>query len=232
MNNWISWKDKKSILIDGLMICELPPITKPKMRYKETLIDGVDGSIIEELGYDSYIKEISIALKGDYRIDEVISYFTGSGKLILSNEEDKYYNAIIVEQIDFDRLLRYRKAKVKFIVQPYKYLTNMGTLSIEPSLGSYTINNRGNVKAKPILTLKGSGLVEFKLEGLTIFTYTFPQDETEVVIDSEQQEAYLGALLKNRNMNGDFIQLNVGLNNLSWSGNLTEIKVDKWGRWL
>ncbi len=230
--NWISWKGKKSILIDGLMICDLPPITKPKMRYKETSIDGVDGSIIEELGYSSYVKTVSIALKGNYRVDDVISYFTGSGKLILSNEDDKYYNAMIVEQIDFERLIRYRKAKVKFIVQPYKYMVNMGTLSIDPSLGSYVINNRGNATAKPIITLKGSGVVSLKLDEITIFEYTFPQEDTEVIIDSEQQEAYLGAMLKNRNMNGNFIELNTGLNTISWSGSLTEIKVDKWGRWL
>ena len=230
--NWISWKGEKSILIDGLMICELPPITKPRMRYRETFIDGVDGSVIEELGYESYVKEVLIALKGNFKIDEVIDYFTGSGQLILSNEEEKYYNATIVERIDFERLIRFRKAKVKFIVQPYKFMVNMGELSINPSLGSYTINNRGNVKAKPILRLKGSGLVEFKQDGLTIFTYTFPQGENEVVIDSEQQDAYLGAVLKNRNMNGNFIELNVGLNNISWSGDLTEITVDKWGRWL
>lgn len=230
--NWISWKGEKSILIDGLMICELPPITKPRMRYRETFIDGVDGSVIEELGYESYVKEVLIALKGNYKIDEVIDYFTGSGQLILSNEEEKYYNATIVERIDFERLIRFRKAKVKFIVQPYKFMVNMGELSINPSLGSYTINNRGNVKAKPILRLKGSGLVEFKQDGLTIFTYTFPQGENEVIIDSEQQDAYLGAVLKNRNMNGNFIELNVGLNNISWSGDLTEINVDKWGRWL
>ena len=60
--NKIIWKDIESTEIKGLMICELPPITKPKMRVQETTIDGVDGSIIEELGYESYDKTITIAL--------------------------------------------------------------------------------------------------------------------------------------------------------------------------
>lgn len=117
----IIWRDVDSSTIKGLLICELPPITKPKMRVQETEVDGVDGSIIEELGYESYDKSIKIGLTRDYDIDEVIKYFTGEGKLVLSNEPNKYYKAKIIEQIDYTKLLRFKEAEVKFRVQPFKY---------------------------------------------------------------------------------------------------------------
>ncbi len=231
--NKIIWKNKDSSLIDGLLISELPPITKPRMKVKETHIDGVDGSIVEELGYEAYDKSIKIGLRGKYDIDEVIEYFSGSSQVTFSNEDDKYYNATIVDKIDFERLVRFRTAKVKFLVQPYKYPLNMGALSVDTATNlSYVINNIGNVKSCPKITLKGSGLVEIFLDDVSMFTYLFPQGETEVVIDSEKQDAYLGSILKNRNMNGDFIEFNVGLNTVRWSGALTEIIFENWSRYL
>lgn len=121
MNNKIIWKDIDSSTIKGLLICELPPITKPKMRVQETTVDGVDGSIIEDLGYETYDKSIRIGLTRDYDIDEVIKYFTGEGNIVFSNEPNKYYKAKIIEQIDYTRLLRFKEAEVKFRIQPFKY---------------------------------------------------------------------------------------------------------------
>lgn len=119
--NKIIWKDIDSTTIKGLIISELPPITKPKMRVQETKVDGVDGSIIEELGYESYDKTIIIGLSYNYDIDEVIKYFSGEGNVVFSNEPNKYYKARIIDKIDYDRLLRFKTAKVKFRVQPFKY---------------------------------------------------------------------------------------------------------------
>ena len=46
----------------NIIINSLPPISKPAIRVQETVIDGVDGSIIEELGYESYEKKIKITI--------------------------------------------------------------------------------------------------------------------------------------------------------------------------
>lgn len=229
--NYIIWKGINSNSINGLMICELPPITKPQMRCKETEVDGVDGSLVEQLGYSSYTKEIEIGLYGNYDIDEIIDYFSGSGQLVTSNEEDKYYNASILAQIDYKRLIRFRTAKVKFLVQPYKYNANETALSVDVSGTSATIVNSGNAIAKPIITLKGSGTIAIKKDDITIFEYTFDGDGA-VTIDSEKKDAYNGIVLKNRNMNGDFLELKQGANVITWTGSLTEFKVYNYSRWL
>lgn len=124
----IIWKDIDSATIKGLIICELPPITKPKMRVQETKIDGVDGSIIEDLGYESYDKSLKIGLTKDFDIDEVIQYFSGEGTIVFSNEPNKYYNAKIINQINYEKLLRFKEAEVKFRVQPFKYEVNEETM--------------------------------------------------------------------------------------------------------
>ena len=108
--NYIIWNEKDSRDIKGLLICELPPITKPNMRVKETAIDGVDGSFIEELGYESYDKSITVGLKIGADVDEILEYFTGNSEIVFSNEPNKYYIARIIKGIDYTRLLRYRTA--------------------------------------------------------------------------------------------------------------------------
>ena len=227
--NKIIWKGVDSSTIEGLMICELPPITKPKMRVQETTIDGVDGSIIEELGYESYDKSLKIGLTYNFDVDKIIKYFTGEGQVVFSNESDKYHNAKIIDQIDYQRLLRFKEATVKFRVQPFKYKLNESSTTLTQS---GKVVNVGLEYSKPIMKIIGSGAVEVLVNGLATFTYTFPENETEVIIDSEKEDAYLGTALKNRNMTGEFPRLLDGENTISWSGNVTSIVVEPKSRWL
>ena len=111
----------KSNTIKGLLIQELPPISKPLMRTQIEQIDGRDGDIVTDLGYSSYDKQMTIGLFGNFDIDDVIGYFASAGTVTFSNEPDKYYNYQIIKQIDFERLVRFRTATVTFHTQPYKY---------------------------------------------------------------------------------------------------------------
>lgn len=119
--NYIILNGVKSTTIKGLMIQTLPPITKPKIRTQTEDIDGRDGDIVTKLGYSAYGKEFTIGLYGDYNVDDAIQYFDSSGEVVFSNELDKYYNYQIVDEIDFERLIRFKHAKVKMHVQPFKY---------------------------------------------------------------------------------------------------------------
>ena len=229
----INWKGIDSDTITGLIISELPPISKPKMKTTITKIDGRDGDIIEELGYESYTKSIKVGLSKNYDIDQVIKYFTGSGNLIMSNEPDKVYTGRIIEKIDYNKLLRFKTATVKFYIQPYKYKKDepkvVLTISDETSLN---VNNIGLEKSKPIIKLTGSGTVAIRLNNATVFNYTFPENESEVIINSIEEEAHLNGVYKNRNMSGVFPILEVGENIISWTGNLTKIEIEPKSRWL
>ena len=229
----INWKGIDSDTITGLIISELPPISKPKMKTTITKIDGRDGDIIEELGYESYTKSIKVGLSKNYDIDEVIKYFTGSGDLIMSNEPDKVYKCQIIEKVDYNKLLRFKTATVKFYTQPFKYKKDepKAILNIDGET-SMTVDNIGLEKSKPIIKLTGSGTVAIQLNGATVFNYIFPENETEVIVDSIQEEAYLNGFYKNRNMTGEFPILEVGENTISWSGNLTKIEIEPKSRWL
>lgn len=342
--NYIKFKEQDSRYIKGLIICELPPIVKPQMRVAETVIDGVDGSIIEELGYASYDKALAIGITQKANIDEVIKFFSGTGEVVFSNEPDKYYKATIINQIDYARLVRFRTATVTFRVQPFKYkldelpvstgiiqefenhlISNgvyadgtavetsedgdgwetitrfvevkesrqyilQGTLTqetwqitvyfydadktlveqrdinhennvctfstpantkylkfcgysqvidlstvnlIEPDDETmYSVDNKGNETSKPLIHISGQGAVECRVNGNSVFRYTFPENETDVFIDSELQDAYLGTVLKNRNMSGEFPVLQSGYNEVSFSGTVNNVEITARSRWL
>lgn len=229
--NTIIWNGVSSSTIKGLLICELPPISKPPMRVKETFIDGKDGSEIEEYGYEPYNKTVKIGLRGDFDIDEIIKYFSGSGNVVFSNEPDKYYKAHIVRQIDYNRLCRFRTAEIVFRVQPFKYKWSEREVITEGAEDIF-VTNEGNIPCKPLIILNGSGVVECTVNGVGIFSYEFPDGENEVYIDSEKEDAYLDDVLKNRYMTGEFPQFISGMNTISLSGAVHSVRILSNSRWL
>lgn len=243
--NIITLNETRSTLIKGLLIQSLPPITKPQQRVLTETIDGRDGDRLTLLGYAAYDKPVEIGLCGDYDVDEVIQYFADnvSGKVIFSNEPDKYYRYTIVKQIDFERLLRFKKAKVVFHVQPYKYdagVDELGPVSLT-GLTSVKVHNNGNTHSRPLWVLSGTGTKSFKVNGIGV-DIDFSQCDGWCYIDVGAREAYdgypgaQGTALANRAVSGDYdnLRLKPGENIVSWSGSgtLSAFQVRLISRWI
>ena len=235
IREYIIINGKKSTLLNGLIITSLPPITKPKIRYTAEEIDGVDGDTITKLGYGAYDKTFEIGLSYDYNVDDIIEYFNQSGTITFSNEPDKYYNFATLNQIDFEKLLRFKKAKVTIHVQPFKYsnVESTKTYNFTEDSQSLTIRNNGNIYSKPIITLFGSGTINLSLNGLEVFTIAL---NGSMVLDTQSQNAYDPNTkdFLNRAIIGDFKNLyfKTGVNTISWTGNVTQVEIDYASRWI
>ena len=163
---YIILNGKSSDDLQGILISSLPPISKPKRRIEKEEIDGRDGDIITDLGYSAYDKTVEIGLKGNYDINEIIKYFDSEGTVTFSNEPDKYYRYKIVEQIDFEKLIRFKIAKVVFHIQPYKYNKNETTKVLNITTETETsVTNLGNTTSRPIITFHGTGAINVTLNG-------------------------------------------------------------------
>lgn len=234
--NYLILNDMPSTLVKGLLIQSLPPITKPLMRTQVEEIDGRDGDIITPLGYQAYDKTVKIGLHGKYDVDEVIQYFTSEGKVIFSNELDKYYRYQQLGQINLERLLRFRQADVVFHVQPYKYSAVETALTFDDLQSpSVTVVNSGNTEAKPKITIDGSGTINLSINGYMYFAIDMSSD-SPITLDGELMEAYQDtpSTLKNRLVAGDYnnLLLRAGSNTISWTGSVAEISVEHYSRWL
>lgn len=132
MRNYVIINGVNSLTKNGLAIKELPPITKTMMRTQREEIDGRDGDIITDLGYSAYDKSMTIGLFGTgYDIDDIIAFFNQEGTIVFSNEPDKYYNFKILDQIDYNKLLKFKEATIRFHCQPFKYPLDSTPLETE-----------------------------------------------------------------------------------------------------
>ena len=239
MRNYIILNNQNSNEITGLLIQTLSPISQPKIRTNIEEIDGRDGDIITKLGYSAYNKEISIGLYGDYDVDQVIAYFTNnqSGQVTFSNEEDKYYNYEILEQIDFERLIRYKTADVTFHIQPFKYsnieTAKSFTITTQTSIN---IRNNGNYISKPVITITGSGTINLSLNNEQLFVIDLGETSTQITLDIANMNAYNPTtnVFMNRSVTGDYNNFNllVGKNTISWTGTITQIQIENYSRWI
>lgn len=219
----------------GLLIQRLPPITKPPMRFIADEIDGRDGDSITRLGYGAYDKEVLIGLFGRFNIDDIIAFFDSEGEVTFSNEPDKVYRYQILNQIDYERLIRFRTAIITLHVQPFKHLRNEAPIEDTFSVAdeSVTVTNTGNVFAKPIITLEGTGNINLYVGENQILAAALGTNEF-ITLNVETLDAYYSGVLKNRQITGDIEKLVFppGESVLSWTGNVSSISITNYNRWI
>ena len=236
MRNYVIINGKSTKELRGIMVNELPPITKPSIRTQVEEIDGRDGDIITKLGYASYDKTITIGLfGGGYDVNEIISFFNSEGTITFSNEEDKFYYFTMVSQLDIESLLRFKTASVTFHCQPFKYSTIRFEENFPVLSKSFTVFNQGNIYSKPIYEITGTGTINLSIDGTQRVVIVLGDSSKTITIDTEKLDAYdSNNLLVNRSITGDYTNLflNVGYSTITWSGDITSFKLKKASRWL
>lgn len=230
---------KSSKEVNGLIIQSLPPISKPAIRTEIEEIDGRDGDIVTTLGYAAYDRAILIGLKGDFDIDEVIEFFNSSGQVTFSNELDKYYNFSIYEQIDFDKLIRFRTATVTLHVQPFKYSIDeppiTWTNTNGTTIANISVRNTGNIYSKPKLTVVGSGVVTVYINNTQMFSINLSAAGETIIIDTVGMNAISpSGFYLNRQVTGDYNKFvfPIGASNLRVTGTITSVTLDTYSRWI
>ena len=217
----------------GIHVSELPPITIPLERSKQTNVPGRPGSLTQLEGddvYDDMILTATCFIADPEQIPVIAAWLKGKGTVTFANRTGGHYNARIANQIPFEKVLRgnpHCSFAVNFRCYPFWYKDNVSDVTITTS-GS-TITNPGSVYSEPLITLTGSGDITLMV-GTTIVELT--DITTGIVMDCSLKEAYLGTVLMNDHMSGDFPALKPGLNAISWSGNVTSIVIKPQWRYL
>lgn len=99
-----------------------------------------------------------------------------------------------------------------------------------------TIRNNGNIYSRPTMTIFGTGTINLSLNGTQLFVIELDESHPYITIDTTAMEAYQDTTdnLMNRYVDGDYdnFKLNVGGNTISWTGNLTQIIITNYSRWI
>ena len=217
----------------GIHVSELPPITIPLERSKQTNVPGRPGSLTQLEGddvYDDMILTATCFIADPAQIPTIAAWLKGKGTVTFANRTGGHYNARIANQIPFEKVLRgnpHCSFAVNFRCYPFWYQENVSDVTITTS--GDTITNPGSVYSEPLITVYGSGNITLMV-GTTIVELT--NVSSSIVLDCALKEAYKGTTLMNDHMSGDFPVLKPGLNAVSWSGNVTRIVIKPNWRYL
>ncbi|WP_225743375.1 distal tail protein Dit [Marinilactibacillus sp. Marseille-P9653] len=145
----------------------------------------------------------------------------GWHELLLSWDPDYQYKATVINSISIEEVIKqFGKIRVAFLVHPIKFLK---TSLVERTLTKgQIINNRGNVRADPIITLTGNGDTVITINGRR----TVLEDvQGSIVLDMQNSMVYSGNLSAwnklVRESNSHKPYLDVGNNTINWTGTFT-----------
>lgn len=200
----------------------MPPIIKAERDVDKVEVKGRDGFLTNDLGtYKGVLKSVECSITDLENIDFICAWLTGSGDIIFSNEPSKTYKAIIINKIEFSKVVKdMHSFIIQFDCQPHKYsLTNdLITLTNSPAI----VANGATAISKPIIKVYGTGDIDITINSKVIHL----EDVVDyMTIDSYIEDAYKDIDPKNNCMTGEFPELIVGINNIAWLGTVSKIEI-------
>lgn len=227
LNNlpYFIFKGEKSTDL-GIIIQELPPISKSQKNIDIIAINGRNGNLhIDNGTYKSKTYSIKCTLMDESKINLLKTLLDSSGKLELSTEPNIEYNASITNQIDFSKYLKYLKEFViNFDVDPIGYAKTSTTNTYSSSENTFDVGGTANVA--PIITVTGTGTFTLNNKQVEVL-------ETGVTIDCFLMNCTKNNLNKNNKVILDeFPELVVGENTLTLGTGITSIEISYKEGWL
>ena len=215
----------------GVIVTAMPETVRAERRIESITVAGRNGSLHTDEGvYESYDRTMECALIKRAKLDEITAWLVGSGGMTFSTEPDKVYRVTIANKISIAQMMRvFQKFQVILDTQPFKYSVNAAGDVLELTAPT-TIRNSGTVYSEPLITVYGSGDITLSINGNS---YPLRNVQESITIDSEMMEVFK----RNANQNGkyggvEFPRFEVGKNEISWTGNVSKIKIQPRWRWL
>lgn len=226
-NESFTWNGQESASF-GLYIAEQPSIIMASERATFTTVPARSGTVTQVEAddvYDDVILPVDCFVKDTSRLHDIGAWLHGAGKLALPERPGGYYEARVVNQIEFAKVLRgraNRELTISFRCHPFWYVSGAAAADIPLTASATFITNPGDLPSEPIITITGSGDISLMvgqqivdLEGVV----------GSITLNTVIQEAYSGDDSQNDKMVGDFITIPPGPVPVSWSGNVTGVLI-------
>lgn len=219
----------------GVYISGAGTFNAPARRYKNYKVPGRNGALTIDEGafeeitheYDAFIASNFKANMSDFR--NALLSRVGYVRLSDSYHPDEFYRARFMDGLNADMFptLVAGEMKLKFIRDPRRFLTSGEIETTVASGGS--LSNPTLFASNPLIRVTGYGTLYVGSDRIDVasgFAY--------VDIDSETQDCYHGTDNANSKVtfqSNNFPKLKPGTNNITYSGNITSVKITpRWYR--
>lgn len=225
----------------GLKITELSlPARAEQKLSKESIPGRMTDIIFLQNQYENIKITVKFELKKGADIRIIYNWLRGRGKLIISDEPDKYYNAISASEIARKRINGiFSNITVKFECEPFA-CREVEPIDITTALSYTRIDNNGTVNCEPLITFQpvsGADSITITTNGEALsITIPAEADGYPITVDSELQLIYF------TNSNGARINIlpyssgNLPIfheadNYIKHSGNVQKMTIEMNERW-
>jgi len=222
----------------GIIVSEYPPIFRPEERLEMVQVPGRSGELyltLDEPVFNAYTKEcICYFDPTSKNIEDIKTWLSGAGDVKFHNELDYLYEARILYQIPFEKILRGRPHRtfiVPFHCQPLKKKSTTEADIVMTASGG-TITNPGSVSSRPRIKVEGSGNIGLMIGTATITNITGLSGA--IVIDSDVGVAFDATGTQNMSyfVQGDWPRIPAGDSPVSWTGTVSKVTITPRWRYL
>ena len=237
MNPWFIWKGESSEDY-GIWVSELPAPTRAEERMEDITIPGRAGSLTYREGdnvHEAYVRDVKITVRANADFASLLTWLSGDGQAIFSNEPDRVYTAHINGEVKFDKEGNSLKiATIPFYCQPHKGQYPPETAVTFSANG--TLRNPGTVSARPLVSVTFTETCTVTLGDMAMtFTSEAPAEgesyvQETISVDCEAQIITCPDGIWRGTSSGDFWLLPPGDNAVTLTGASVSI-MPRW-RWF
>lgn len=217
MNDNYKWNNT-TFNSKGIIIEKVPVVPRANHSYNTYEIPGRSGFLtIDNKTYEPIPFSLECHFKEGTNTNEIRAFLDGYGTLQLDNE--KVYTGYISNQIDFEKIVRFQKFIIQFMLQPIaKALTS--TTITTTSTGTFTSDTFTN--SYPTISITCSGDTTITLNGVA---FTIHGASGTYVLDCEAKIITKNDINASGVMSGDFPFVKNGTNNLNVIGSVSAMTI-------
>ena len=216
----------------SVTVLKYPEIVKPTLRVETVKVPGRDGELTLSgmPSYEAMVLECECMVPSVDKISAAAAWLTGRGDLVLGNDPSYAYDAQIIDEIRFEKILRghaHRRFTVPFLCQPLK--KKAVTESDIELTAPGTVVNIGHVPSRPLIKIQGSGNVVLAVGA---YSLAITGISTSILIDSDLGMATNGTVNESYKVSGEWPLLVVGNNAVGWTGTVSKVTITPRWRYL
>ena len=216
----------------SVTVLKYPEIVKPTLRVETVKVPGRDGELTLSgmPSYEAMVLECECMVPSVDKISAAAAWLTGRGDLVLGNDPSYAYDAQVINEIRFEKIMRgheHRKFTVPFLCQPLKKKA-----TTEPNIeltAPGTVVNIGHVPSRPLIKIEGSGNVVLAVGA---YSLSITDISTSILIDSGLGMATAGTVNESYKVSGAWPLLVVGNNAVGWTGTVSKVTITPRWRYL